>query len=34
MIDWALDAISVELMWALVVIIGIAAVGLASIFKK
>jgi hypothetical protein len=34
MIDWALDTISEELIWALVVVGVFAAVGLVSLFKK
>jgi len=34
MIDWALDTISQELMWMIVVVAVIAAVALVSLFKK
>jgi hypothetical protein len=34
MIDWALDTISEELMWALVVIVVIVAVAVVTLLKK
>jgi hypothetical protein len=34
MIDWALNTISEELMWALVVIVVIVAVAVAALLKK
>jgi hypothetical protein len=34
MIDWALDTISEELMWALVVIVVIVAVAVVALLKK
>jgi len=34
MIDWALDTISKELMWALVVIVVIVAVAVVARLKK
>ena len=34
MIDWALDTLSEELMWALVVIVVIVAVAVVAFLKK
>jgi hypothetical protein len=34
MIGWALDTISQELMWALVVVLVILAIAVAGLFKK
>jgi hypothetical protein len=34
MIDWALDTISKELMWTLVVIVVIVAVAVVGLLKK
>jgi hypothetical protein len=34
MIDWALDTISKELMWALAVIVVIVAVAVVALLKK